>query len=248
VNRIRPGRCAAALFAPLGGLFVAGLLIACEPRRSEPSLPPSFSFASLRLAPALLRVALADSEGVARSPIAQATRPSAPPGSMGGRAVSAADVEFVSAAASAATLEIEASRVALERTKIPAVRNFAQRMSDDHARIGSELRGLNVATSVGNLAAINPMGSDQLRKLKELQGREFDREYVAQIGVAAHDGAIGAFENAASATTDAQVRTFAQAKLPELREHLKLAQAVAREVRAPSAHAKSDPLASGAAK
>jgi putative membrane protein len=169
---------------------------------------------------------------------------------MGGKAVSADDVEFVSVAASAGTLEVEASRVALERSKTASVRNFAQKMLADHSNVGAELRALTVASSVGNIAVMNPKDGEQLRKLKEQQARSFEREYVAQIGVAAHQGAIKAFQKAADSASDTQVRTFAQAKLPALREHLKMAQAIAKKdigANAP-ATSKADPLAQGAVK
>jgi len=167
---------------------------------------------------------------------------------MGGKAVSASDVDFVSSAASAGALEVEASRVALEKTKTPTVRAFAQKVVDERAKIGTELRALTVAKSVGNLGAMSPKDGDQLRRLKELQGREFDREYVAQIGVAAHQDAVGAFQKAADSASDNQVKTFAQAKLPVLRDHLKDAQQLAKEVGAPAAGSKSDPLATGSTK
>ncbi|HYS15261.1 MAG TPA: DUF4142 domain-containing protein [Burkholderiaceae bacterium] len=162
---------------------------------------------------------------------------------MGGKAVSAGDVDFVSSAASASTLEVEASRVALEKAKTPNVRAFAQKIVDERSKTGAELRALTVAKSVGNLGAMSPKDGEQLRRLKELQGREFDREYVAQIGVAAHQDAVGAFQRAADSANDNQVKTFAQAKLPGLRDNLKDAQQLAKEVGAPAAGSKSDALA-----
>src|SRR5262249_46451751 len=72
-------------------------------------------------------------------------------GTMGGMAVSANDVEFVSNAASTASLEVEAARAALEKARSPAIRNFAQRMVEDHTKLGMEVRALNVASSVGNV-------------------------------------------------------------------------------------------------
>ena len=172
----------------------------------------------------------------------------APAATMGGRAVSANDVEFVSTVASAGTLEIEASRVALEKTRSAAVRNFAQKMVDDHSKVSAELRALNVASSVSNIASMNPKNGDQLRKLKDLQGRDFDREYAAQIGVAAHQDAVKAFQKAADSAVDPQIRTFAQSKLPELREHLQMAETLAKNVGSVASNSKAERLAQGASK
>lgn len=215
---------------PLACTAVFGLaaIAACDSRKVDPTLPPVKSSV---LAAAGTTPAARGASSQPRIYLAQAG------------AVSAADVEFVSSAASAGTLEVEASRVALEKSKTPAVRNFAQKMIDEHSQVGAELRALNVASSVGNVAAMSPKEGAQLRKLKELQGREFDREYAARIGVAAHQEAVNAFQKAATSSTDAQVKTFAQAKLPGLREHLKMAQALARNLGSPAANTKDDPLA-----
>src|SRR5262249_51265149 len=140
---------------------------------------------------------------------------------------SANDVEFVSNAASTASLEVEAGRTALEKARSPAIRNFAQRMVEQHTKLGMEVRALNVASSVGNVEIMNPRDAGELRRLRELNGREFEREYVEQIALSVHKGVIDAFEERARGARDAQLKTFAQAKLPELQEHLKMAQALA---------------------
>ena len=48
---------------------------------------------------------------------------------------SAADVDFVATAASSNSLELEASKLALERSKNTAVRDFAQHMVAEHGKV-----------------------------------------------------------------------------------------------------------------
>jgi putative membrane protein len=194
-----------------GTLVATGLLSGCD-RRTEPSLPPAKSSGSPGKpamppsTPGTNSSNMPDRPSTGHASTAQVVRVA---GTMGGKAVSANDVEFVSTAASATTLEVEASRVALQKTKTPAIGNFAQKMVDDHSRVGAELRALNLASSVSNVATMNPKDSDQLRKLKELQGRDFEREYIAQIGVAGHQEAVNAFQKAADTATDPQLKTLA---------------------------------------
>lgn len=245
MNQFQSRGIRASLPLTCSALLGLAAIAACDSRRVEPTLPPVKS--SMQV-PSNAAPAARHATAEPRIYLAQAGGSTAAPGTMGGKAVSAADVEFVSSAASACTLEVEASRVALEKSKTPAVRNFAQKMVDEHSKVGAELRALNVASSVGNVAAMSPKEGEQLRKLKELQGREFDREYAAQIGVAAHQEAVNAFQKAATSATDTQLKTFAQAKLPGLREHLKMAQALAKNVGASAANTKDDPLAQRSAK
>src|SRR5436309_5877846 len=125
MNRIRPGGIAALLYPWCFGVLGTGVLCACDSRREEPGLPPITSVAEASPVAAATRFAERSTVAQAESP-----RPTTSPGTMGGKAVSAADVEFVSSAASAGTLEVEASRVAREISKLTDVRNFAKTMVD----------------------------------------------------------------------------------------------------------------------
>jgi putative membrane protein len=222
------------LVFPLVGAGLGG----CNSRHTEPAPPPTEkSTASQSSAPSMNAGLSSDSKSNK-----SAVTPPAPSGSMGGLAVSANDVEFVSTAASAGTLAVEASRVALEKTRTSSVRSFAQRMVEDQSRLGTELRALNVASSVGNVAVVNPKDGEELRKLRDLQGREFDKEYIAQIGIAGRKN-VDAFQKVADSASDTQLKSFAQSKLPELREHLRTAQALGKSVGATAANSNSGPLA-----
>jgi len=152
----------------------------------------------------------------------------APPVSM-----AAADREFVNAAASSDLMEIEAGRMALERTQSDAVHNFAQQMVDDHTKTSQQL--VSIARDGGLTEAIqlSPAHSGDLDKLRGMNGRDFDREYTAQAGVAAHQQAVALFERAARDASNSQLKMFAEQTLPHLREHLKQSQALAKQVGVP---------------
>ena len=197
-------------------MAAAGLLAACD-RRIEPIAVGSAMSAA---------VPTSGTRGAAVSATAgqsTAALPSSKP-------ISAADVDFVATVASGNSLEVEASKLALERSRNDAVRKFAQHMVADHGKVGEELRALPVSASVGNFAALMPKHKDQLSKLRELQGAAFDKAYVTQIGVAAHQETVSLFQKAADGASDSQTKAFAQAKLPALREHLQMAQTMAQQV------------------
>jgi putative membrane protein len=222
-HRISPQRSLLACVMAAAGIFTA-----CD-RRTDPVASSSAAPAA-RPGTGAASTAPATRPGMAAPASAGATTaaPTPPPV---GKPVSAKDVEFVATAASGSALEVEASKLAMERTKNASVRNFAQKMVDDHSKASAELRALPTASSVGNLSAMIPKHNEQLKKLRELQGAAtFDREYATKIGVSVHEETIDLFQKAADAAADSQIKAFAQKKLPELREHLKMAQAMAREV------------------
>jgi putative membrane protein len=78
------------------------------------------------------------------------------------------------------------------------------------------------------------------RPLRQRRNDELGIPFANRL--VAHRDAVGSFQTAADGASDPQVKTFAQTKLPALREHLKMAQALAKEVGA-SAASKSDPPA-----
>jgi len=70
--------------------------------------------------------------------------------------------------------------------------------------------------------------------LREMSGRDFDREYAVQVGVAAHQQAVTLFERAARDAINPQLKSFAEQMLPHLRDHLRQSQALAKLVGVPS--------------
>jgi putative membrane protein len=136
------------------------------------------------------------------------------------------DREFLEQAAQNGHAEISASRLALEKSRNEQVRAFAQRMIDDHTRANEELKALATAKQYEP-----PTEPSILQKGKEmliagLSDDNFDRRYVNQIGVEAHEDTVELFEKAAREAQDAEVKAFATRLLPSLREHLQAARSL----------------------
>jgi len=187
------------------------------------------SFAALATALAVV----ASGAGVAaskRAP-APATPTQTPPVAGTATNVASIDRSFVMMAASSGLLEVEASRLAMERSKSVHVRTFAQRMIGDHTKVNDELRSIAMTGGVAEVpATMMPLHSAHLEKLGPLTGEEFDREYAAQVGVAAHTEAVALFEKASQDALNAPLKSFAGRMLPTLRDHLKDSQAMAKAV------------------
>ncbi|MGZ2749499.1 DUF4142 domain-containing protein [Burkholderia stagnalis] len=141
------------------------------------------------------------------------------------------DADFVDKADLAGKSEVEASRLALERSASRDVRAFAQQMIDDHGKANERLRQLAARDGAPEQTArrIDP----DVEALRDKRGRDFDAAYVAAAGPDAHHNAVRLFEDEARDGHDADLRAFAKATLPTLRHHLTMAQALARKVGAP---------------
>jgi putative membrane protein len=162
----------------------------------------------------------------------------ATPPRQGGQAkvdLSGADRRFVEDAAGSDAAEIAHARLALQRASSDDVKQFAQRMIDDHMKADQELArlaaGKGVSLEPGRLEQPQPAGKERAvnERLSKLSGADFDREYM-RGQVKMHDEAVSLFEREARKGKDAELKDFASRTLPTLREHQTAAREVAAKV------------------
>lgn len=147
-----------------------------------------------------------------------------------GSALKSADRDFLDNAAQAGHLEMEGSKLALQKSHNEGVKNFAQRVLEDHGKAASELSALAARKNYKLPAEPSIM---QRAKLKMLDVRDdsFDEAYVDQIGISAHEDAVKLFEDAAKDVQDADVKAFAAKTLPTLKSHLQAAQSLKQTIK-----------------
>ena len=136
------------------------------------------------------------------------------------------DRQFLLHAASSGRAEVQLGQLAAERAASAEVKQFGQRMVDDHTKANQELRTLAQAKALPTAIAIDPKHQAMADQLATLHGAAFDREYMAGQ-VADHEEAVMLFNTAAKESQDAQVKAWATKTLPTLQEHLQIAQALA---------------------
>ncbi len=132
------------------------------------------------------------------------------------------DKKFVKEAAIGGLTEIELGKLAAERGSSDAVKQFGQRLVDDHAKANSQLK--DVATRAG-FAVPDSLDSKQqsrVDKLAKLNGSEFDKAFIKEA-VKDHESDVRAFEDESQNGSNALVKAFASGTLPTLQEHLTMA-------------------------
>ena len=120
--------------------------------------------------------------------------------------------------------EMLAARDALAQSRDPGVRGFAQRMIDDHARLGETVR--QAAAAAGLPPPPEAMSGDHaamLSALQGLRGSDFDQAYARQQ-VLAHRQALAVARSFAAAGAEANLRRAAQSAAPMIRQHLEMAE------------------------
>ncbi|MET3431061.1 putative membrane protein [Herbaspirillum seropedicae] len=130
------------------------------------------------------------------------------------------DKKFMTNAAEAGHTEVEASKIALEKSSNPAVKQFAQKMIDEHTTVGEELKQLASSKNVSLPEEPSMAQRAKIAVLEKLKGNTFDQRYASMIGVSAHEDAVKLFQKASSSAQDAEVKSFAAKTLPGLDKHL----------------------------
>ena len=133
--------------------------------------------------------------------------------------------DFVTIAAQSDMLEIESSKLALQKADNNKTKQFAEKMIKDHTDTSAELKGLvsSGKVKVNAPSSLDKAHQEKLDKVAKLNGKDFTREYD-DMQVSAHKDAVSLFERYAKEGDNADLKSFASKTLPHLQEHLKMAQ------------------------
>jgi len=135
--------------------------------------------------------------------------------------VSAADRNFATKAAAAGLAEVNDAQTALKNSNRQDVKDFAQRMVQDHTKANDQLKSIasNKAINLpSEESAADQKKSDALQKLT---GARLDRQYIEDQR-AAHKEAVTLFSAESKKGKDSQLKSFASQTLPTLQDHLKM--------------------------
>lgn len=128
--------------------------------------------------------------------------------------------KFIHTAGIANTFEIKSSQLALQKTDNADVKQFAQKMIDDHTKAGAKLAGITKDDSLpAPPTQLDSKHNKIMGKLKDKSGAAFDSAYI-QAQTKAHHEAVNLFSNYGQNGTNPDLKKFASATLPTLKSHL----------------------------
>lgn len=138
------------------------------------------------------------------------------------------DAEIAHIAVTANTIDVDAGRLAKEKSTTKAVTDFADRMIQDHTGVNEQ------ATALANKLSLTPAdnatsqslkaSADQtLERLRGLDGAAFDRAYLDNE-VAFHQTVLDALDNTLIPNTqNAELKAFLEQVRPAIAGHLEMA-------------------------
>lgn len=154
------------------------------------------------------------------------TEPAKPASDKGDQVVTGGDLAFMNDAAPGSMAEVELGKMASTKAAGNDVKQFGQKMVEDHSKAIEELRQLATQKKVTLPPDVMPAHKQLMEKLSKLSGADFDKEYVKAM-VEAHEKDVAAFENVSKTAADADVKAYAAKTLPTLKMHLEMIKTMA---------------------
>lgn len=125
--------------------------------------------------------------------------------------------------------EIQQAQLALQKASSNDVRNFAQRMVNDHTQANNQITSLAQQKSVTLPGTLPPSHQAALNELSTFSGADFDKAYM-DMNAVDHAIAVRLFRKQARNGQDPDIKGLAQSTLPVLEGHLAMAVEVDRSI------------------
>ncbi|ANY17275.1 DUF4142 domain-containing protein [Bordetella pseudohinzii] len=134
-----------------------------------------------------------------------------------------ADKQFLERAIQGGHAEVAGGKLAVAASPSEGVKQFGQRMIADHTRLTDELLALARKKGLQPPDDLSFAQKGKLAVIGSESGADFDKAYIDQVAVAAHEDAIKLFQQTEAQGKDAEVKAFIAKALPVLQAHLDMA-------------------------
>jgi putative membrane protein len=139
------------------------------------------------------------------------------------------DQQFVMSVAKDGMAEVELGRLAAEKASNDQVKQFGQRMVDEHGKANEELKKLADDKKITVPSETDAKHKATIGRLSKLTGDAFDRAFTQEM-VAGHRKAVAAFRTESKSGKDPEVKAWAAKTLPTLEDHFKQVQELSRSI------------------
>jgi putative membrane protein len=149
-----------------------------------------------------------------------------PDGQAGGTGV-LQDKDFVHEALQGGMAEVQLGQLAAQKGSGDDVKQFGQKMADDHTKLGQQMKPIAQQLGVKEPKDLSKKDKQLLAKLQGLSGEQFDNAYISAM-VKDHKKDDSDFKSEASNTQNAQLKTVAQQGDQVIEQHLQMIEQIAK--------------------
>lgn len=138
-----------------------------------------------------------------------------------------ADKESLRKALEGSTAEVQLGQLAQQKSQSEVVKQFGQKMVDDHTKLGDQIKPIAQQLGVKEPKGPSEKDNQLMAKLEALSGPQFDEAYI-QAMVKDHKQDLKEFKNEAQSAQDPNVTQAAQQGAGVISQHLQLIEQIAQ--------------------
>jgi putative membrane protein len=143
------------------------------------------------------------------------------------------DRMFVTKAMQGSMAEVQLGQLTLQKSNNQQVKEFAQRMIDDHTKLNEQMKPVAQQLGVAPPNQVSKNDRKTMAKLQALSGPAYDQAYIKDM-VKDHKQDLNDFQMEASSGQDQTVKDAATQGSKVIAQHLQMAQQMAKDQSVPS--------------
>ena len=149
-------------------------------------------------------------------------------GVQGAGQASPADRMFVTKALQGGMAEVQLGQLTLQKSSNEQVKQFAQRMIDDHTKLGEQMKPVAQQIGLSEPTKLSKKDKATIAKLGSLSGAAYDQAYIKDM-VKDHKQDLSEFQMEASSGQDQTVKDAASQGSQVIAQHLQMIQQIAKD-------------------
>lgn len=138
------------------------------------------------------------------------------------------DKAFVSKALQGGLAEVQFGQLAVQKSNNPDVKQFGQKMVDDHTKLGDEMKQVAQQLDVKPPTSLSSKDRATMKNLKAMSADSFDKAYIKDM-VTDHEKDEREFTETAEHTSNPAVKQVASQGAQLIAQHLQLIQQIAQK-------------------
>lgn len=141
---------------------------------------------------------------------------------------SAADRMFVTKAMQGSMAEVQLGQLTLQKSSNDQVKQFAQRMIDDHTRMNEQMKPVAQQLGVAPPTQVSKKDRQTMGKLQALSGSAYDQAYIKDM-IKDHRQDLSEFQTEAASGQDQTVKDAALQGSKVIAQHLQMVEQMAKD-------------------
>lgn len=151
---------------------------------------------------------------------------------------SMADQAFVRKALEGGAAEVQLGQLAQQKSQSDDVKQFAQKMVEDHTQLGDQMKPIAKRLNVRQPTDVSKKDRELIAKLGGLSGDQFDQAYI-QVMVKDHKQDLSEFKDEAQTTQNPSIKQAAEQGAQVIAQHLQMIEQIAQDHNMPDGKVKA---------